>query len=85
VQRAALRHKHVELKGLERLPFEGIRTGERLSMRYRSQIGDFEQLVADACRELDTKEHKETFKAFLLAALAGLRRGEIDVLQWSSL
>jgi hypothetical protein len=25
--------KHVELKGLERLPFEGISTGERLSMR----------------------------------------------------
>jgi hypothetical protein len=54
-------------------------------MRYRSQIGDFEELVADACRELDTEKNRETFKAFLLAALAGLRRNEIDLLEWSSL
>jgi integrase len=76
--------EHVDLKGLERLPFEGIATGERLPMRYRSQISDFEQLVADACRELETQENRETYKAFLLAALAGLRRNEIDLLEWSA-
>ena len=76
--------KHVDLKGLDQLPFEGIGTGERLRMRYRSQIGDFEGLVADACRELNSQENRETFKAFLLAALAGLRRNEIDLLEWSS-
>jgi integrase len=76
--------KHVDLKGLDRLPFEGIGTGERLPMRYRSQIGDFEVLVADACRELDTEKSREVFKAFLLASLAGLRRNEIDLLEWSS-
>jgi integrase len=76
--------ERVELKGLDRLPFEGISTGERLAMRYRSHIGDFEVLVADSCRELDTQKSRETFKAFLLAALAGLRRNEIDLLEWSS-
>jgi integrase len=76
--------EHVELQGLDRLPFEGIGTGERLRMRYRSQIGDFEGLVANACRELNTQEDRETFKAFLLAALAGLRRNEIDLLEWPS-
>ena len=76
--------RHLDLKGLERLPFEGINTGERLPMRYRSQIGDFEELVGDACRELDTPENRETFKAFLLASLAGLRRNEIDLLEWQS-
>lgn len=76
--------EHVRLQGIERLPFDGISAGERVSMRYRSQIGDIEALIADACRELDTPENRDCFKAFLLASLAGLRRSEIDLLEWSA-
>jgi integrase len=76
--------EHVQLDGIERLPFDGITTGQRLSMRYRSQIDDIEALVELASRDLATEENREVFKAFLLATLAGLRRNEIDKLRWAS-
>jgi hypothetical protein len=76
--------EHVQLDGVERLPFDGITTGQRLSMRYRSQIDDLEALIELASRDLGTEENREVFKVFLLATLAGLRRNEIDKLQWAS-
>jgi integrase len=76
--------EHVQLDGIERLPFDGITTGQRLSMRYRSQIDDIEALIELATHDLSTEENREVFKAFLLATLAGLRRSEIDKLQWAS-
>ena len=65
-------------------PFDGITVSERISTRYRSQVPDLEALVADACRELNTDERRECFKVFLLACLAGLRRSEIDLLEWDA-
>jgi integrase len=76
--------EHVQLDGIERLPFDGITTGQRISMRYRSQIDDIEALIEVASHDLGNEENREVFKAFLLAALAGLRRNEIDKLQWAS-
>jgi integrase len=40
-------------------------------------------LIADAKNELATPE-PELFKVFLLALMVGLRRGEIDRLEWSA-
>jgi len=65
-------------------PFDGISVSERIPTRYRSQVADLETLVADACHELNTDEQRECFKVFLLAALAGLRRSEIDLLEWDA-
>jgi integrase len=80
-----LKHLNLSGSGLKRLPFEGITTGARLPMRYRSSVDDIEVLIADACRELNVPERRESFKIFCLAALAGLRRGEIDKLEWPAL
>jgi integrase len=52
---------------------------ERESQRYRSKI-DIEALIQAAMRELP----QEQLKIFLLATMAGLRRNEIDKLQWSA-
>jgi integrase len=76
--------ENVRLEGIDRLPFDGISTSERVPMRYKSQIGNFETLIAGACRELNTEESLDCFKVFLLASLAGLRRSEIDLLEWSA-
>jgi integrase len=65
-------------------PFETIPTGERVPTRYRSQVPDLTALVSDACRELNNDEHRECFKVFLLATLCGLRRSEIDLLEWDA-
>lgn len=48
-------------------------------MRYHSTV-DIEALISDAVRELP----QEQLKIFLLATMAGLRRGEIDKLQWEA-
>jgi len=68
----------VDLKGI-RSPFEGVKLEPRQSMRYRSEL-NAEQLIKDAVKELK----EEPLKAFLLAVMAGLRRSEIDSLQWSA-
>jgi integrase len=65
-------------------PFDRIKVSERISTRYRSQVPDLEALVSDACRELNTDERRECFKVFLLAVYAGLRRSEIDLLEWDA-
>jgi integrase len=70
---------HVSLHKPDRLPFEGVPFYERESQRYRSKI-DIEALIQAAVRELP----QEQLKIFLLATMAGLRRNEVDKLQWSA-
>ena len=48
-------------------------------MRYHSTV-DIEALIGDAQKELPG----EQFKIFLLATMAGLRKNEIDKLQWQA-
>src|ERR1700688_1018049 len=60
-------------------PFEGIEFEPRQSMRYHSFVS-LEKLTAEALRELPSQE----LKIFLLASMAGLRRNEIDKLDWSA-
>jgi len=63
----------------DKLPFDGVAFYKRESMRYHSKV-DIEALIPDAMRELP----QEQLKIFLLATMAGLRRGEIDKLQWQA-
>jgi integrase len=58
-------------------PFEGVTLEPRRSMRYQSSF-DVESLIRAAQSELP----REQFKIFLLAMMAGLRRNEIDKLEW---
>lgn len=80
--------KHTRFLPLEMpspLPFEGVEFFPRQSMRYQSSI-DVEQLVQDAASELGEgkADKQEQFKVFVLAVMAGLRRNEIDALEWSA-
>jgi integrase len=63
-----------------RLPFDGVRFFERSSSRYHSKVDAGELLVA---AQTDLAEAApESWKIFLLALAAGLRRAEIDSLIW---
>jgi hypothetical protein len=62
-------------------PFSEIEPEPRQSMRYHSQV-DVRELITRARTEL-TDTDPEAYKAFLLATFAGLRRSEIDALQWA--
>jgi integrase len=64
------------------LPFEGIEFEPRQSMRYRSVIDD-KKLIAQAQAELAPND-EPVFLAFVLALGAGLRRLEIDRLEWTA-
>jgi hypothetical protein len=59
------------------LPFTGVNFEPRQSMRYRSGF-DVETLLGAAQKELPP----EQLKILLLATMAGLRRNEIDKLEW---
>src|SRR5262249_15371827 len=63
----------------DKLPFDGVAFYRRESMRYQSTV-DIETLISDAMGELP----QEQLKIFLLATMAGLRRDEIDKLQWQA-
>jgi integrase len=58
-------------------PFAGVEFEPRRSMRYQASF-DVKKLIRDAQEELPP----EQFKIFLLAIMAGLRRNEIDKLEW---
>jgi integrase len=73
---------HLECTLPKPLPFEGIKFEPRQSMRYRSTI-DPEVLTKKARTEL-AQEDPDAFLAFLLALGAGLRRIEIDRLEWNA-
>ena len=60
-------------------PFEGVAFEPKRSMRYQSSF-DVEELVRAAQKDLP----QEQFKIFLLAIMAGLRRNEIDKLEWGA-
>jgi len=61
------------------LPFHGVKVEKVRVPRYRSTF-DIATLLEAARAELPT----EQLKIFLLAAMAGLRRNEIDKLPWSA-
>jgi integrase len=62
------------------IPFATVKAESVPPPRYRSTF-DIVALVESAKEELATAK-PELFKIFLLAAMAGLRRHEIDLLQW---
>jgi integrase len=64
------------------LPFAGIKVESAPMPRYRATFNVVEILEA-AQREL-AGDRPEEFKILLLAALAGLRRNEIDTLPWNA-
>src|SRR6202043_1817136 len=60
-------------------PFQGVKLERRQSMAYRSGFS-IQEVTKAALSELDP----ESLKVYLLASMAGLRRDEIDKLQWSA-
>jgi len=64
------------------LPFSGVEFEPRQSLKYRATF-DIQALISKAKNELATK-NPEAFKVFLLAVMVGLRRKEIDLLEWDS-
>ena len=66
----------------EPVPFSGIKVETVRVPRYRSTF-DLAELLENAREELETSR-PEQYKIFLLGALAGLRRNEIDVLPWTA-
>jgi integrase len=73
---------HLECALPSPLPFEGVKFEPRQSMRYRSTI-DAAALTNKARLEL-AQDDPAAFLAFLLALGAGLRRIEIDRLEWNA-
>jgi len=69
--------KFIRLELPNALPFTGVDFEPRQSMRYRSGF-DVEELIEAAQKELPV----EQLKILLLATMAGLRRNEIDKLEW---
>ena len=65
------------------LPFEGVELFESGSMKYVSKV-NVQTLIAAARTELKEAE-TEVYKAFLLGLFAGMRKGEIDLLEWRML
>jgi integrase len=74
--------RHLSIVLPSPLPFEGVEFEPRQSLKYRSEI-DVAELIQAANAELVDKE-SEVFKIFLLGVMVGLRRNEIDLLEWSS-
>jgi integrase len=74
--------KHVDLELPSPLPFEGVEFEPRPSCKYRSSF-NIAELVSVAREELANSD-PEAYKVFLLGAMVGLRRKEIDLLEWDS-
>jgi integrase len=74
---AVLKFVSLELPGAS--PFAGVSFEPRPSMRYRSGFS-VEKLIEDAQKELPV----EQLKILLLALMVGLRRNEIDKLEWAA-
>ena len=79
---AAKRIRHLQLSLPNPLPFDGVDSEPRQSMKYRSEI-DVVALIKAAKAEL-RDSLPEAYKVFLLAVGAGLRKKEIDLLEWAS-
>jgi integrase len=65
------------------LPFDGVSVERRTDTKFYGCGVDPRQLLRDAVKELGT-ERVEELKAFLLALVLGLRRREVDTLEWQS-
>jgi integrase len=74
--------KHLTLELPDSVPFTGVTFEPKPSSKYRSTF-DIVQLVGAAREELAYSD-QEAYKVFLLAVMVGLRRKEIDLLEWSS-
>ena len=79
--------RFIELDPKPQSPFEGVAFEQRPSTRYHS--GEFDlvkllQLAQHGSGEVE-KLPFEQLKIFLLGSMAGLRRKEIDLLEWSSM
>jgi integrase len=74
--------KHLQIQLPTPLPFSGIEFEPRQSLKYRS-VFEIEDLIQKANKELPQK-HAEPYKIFLLAVGVGLRRKEIDLLEWDA-
>ncbi|MCU0783831.1 MAG: hypothetical protein MUF81_07235 [Verrucomicrobia bacterium] len=75
-----------EIKGLTlpaTLPFAGVELEETGSTKYVSKI-NAQLLIAAARNDFKTAD-PEAYKAFLLGLFAGLRKAEIDLLEWRML
>ena len=66
----------------EPVPFAGVKVEKVRVPRYRATF-DMASLLESARTELEV-DHPERYKIFLLGAMAGLRRNEIDKLPWSA-
>jgi integrase len=66
----------------EPAPFAGVKVEKVRVPRYRATF-DMATLLESARAELAV-DHPEQYKIFLLGAMAGLRRNEIDKLPWSA-
>ena len=76
-----IRHlAHIELPNP--LPFDGVEFEPRQNTKYFSTI-QIPELIAAARKEL-AETRPEAFKILLLALFCGLRRREIDLLEWTS-
>jgi integrase len=72
-----------ELRGLKLpspLPFDGVELEETGSQKYVSKI-NVQTLIATARKELRTAD-PEGYKVFLLGLFAGMRKAEIDSVEW---
>jgi integrase len=65
------------------LPFTGV-TVERTTAKFHGCGVEPRALLRDALKELAGPERQEQLKAFLLALVLGLRRKEVDLLEWQS-
>jgi integrase len=74
--------RQLELKLPSPLPFDGVEFEPRQSMKYRSEF-DVIDLIRQAKSELGSSD-PAAYMIFLLAITAGLRRKEIDLLEWPS-
>ena len=70
----------LQVKLPEPLPFAGVESGGRPDTRFFGIATPIEDLIAAAVAELDV----ESLKVFILAIGLGLRRKEIDTIQWVS-
>jgi hypothetical protein len=77
--------RFLPLKLPEPLPFTGVAFEARQSMRYHSVV-DVEKLIGEAQLELagGDGDKPDQFKVLLLSLCAGLRRNEIDKLEWTA-
>jgi len=74
--------RQIQLSLPSPLPFDGVEFEPRQSMKYRSEF-DVIGLIRQANKELGTSD-PAPYMIFLLAVTAGLRRKEIDLLEWPS-